>query len=136
MKQLITATFLTLILVGCGSVAVENQRDAALMPEPIAKKVLIKYFGEHWVAQPRGRYTQGFGKMCGNDGWGDLPLNEINVVRTFQDGKVLMLTKTDWLKVAIPCTQLAYEVSGKFSRDDIKDIVDALVSLGAKIEQQ
>jgi hypothetical protein len=133
MKRLLLISGL-FVLVGCGSVPLENKRDAALMPEPVAKRVLVRHLGEAWVNNPHGRYSQGFGQLCGNNGWGPLPFNEINVVRVFQDGQLLMLTKTDWLKVAIPCTQMIYEVKGNFNKEDVKDIVDALVSLGAKIE--
>jgi hypothetical protein len=133
--KLMLGALMCICVVACGSVPVENRRDATLMPEPIAKKVLIKHLGQNWVDNPRARYSQGFGHLCGDDGWGSLPLHEVNVVRVFQGGQVLMITKTNWLTVAVPCTQMIYEVRGNFSKQDIRDIVDALVSLGAKIEE-
>ena len=134
MRTLILGLMLS-VFVGCGAIPVESKRDAVLMPEPIAKQVLIRHLGQQWVDNPRARYSQGFGQLCGDRGWGPLPLHEINVVRVFQDGKLLMLTKTNWLNVAIPCTQMIYEVRGNFTKDTVRDIVDALVSLGAKIEE-
>lgn len=133
MKVLASALVLA-TLVGCGSIGVESKRDAVLMPEPVAKKILVKHFGQEWVDSPRARYSQGFGQLCGDNGWGPLPLKEVNVVRVFKNGQLLMITKTDWFGVAIPCTQMVYEVRGSFTKQDVKDIVDALVSLGANIE--
>lgn len=127
--------FSLLLLVGCGSVPVDSRREASLMPESIAKRVLVKHLGASWVANPRGRYVQGFGQFCGEDGHGDLPFADINVVRSFPHVNTLMLTKTNWLTAGFPCTQLAHQVIGDFSAEDVKDIVDALVSLGARIDQ-
>jgi hypothetical protein len=132
MKNLVSVLTLT-FAVGCGSISVESRRDAILMPAPVAKKILAKYLGQEWVDNPRARFSQGFGQLCGDNGWGPLPLNEVNVVRVFQDGQILMITKTNWLTVAVPCTQMVYEVRGKFTKEDVKDVVDALVSLGAKV---
>ncbi len=106
------------------------------MPEPIAKRLLVKHFGAAWVSSPRGRYVQGFGQFCGDSGYGDLPFSEINVVRSFPHLNRLEITKTNWLTVGLPCTQLSHQVNGYFSPEDIKDIIDALVSLGARIDQR
>ncbi len=135
MNNLIKILVLSFV-AGCGAIPVDSKRDAILMPEKIAKQILAKHLGQEWVNNPRGRYSQGFGQLCGDGGWGPLPLTEVNVVRIFQNGQLLMITKTDWLKVAIPCTQMIYEVRGNFSKEDVKDIVDALVSLGAKIKEE
>lgn len=135
MKSIILALTVVL-LAGCGSVPVDSKQEASLMPEPIAKRVLVKHFGAAWVSSPRGRYVQGFGQFCGDKGYGDLLFSDINVVRSFPHINTLQLTKTNWLTVGIPCTQLSHEVNGYFSPEDIKDIIDALVSLGARIEQR
>jgi hypothetical protein len=134
--KFLAIVFIAFVLAGCGSIQLESKRDALLMPEPIAKRILIKYFGEEWVKDPRGRYSQGFGNLCGNGGWGSLPFQDINVVRVFQNGQVILLTKTNWWTVGIPCTQMIYEVKGNFNKEDVKDIVDALASLGAMIDEQ
>ena len=135
MKQLFIIVTIALI-AGCGSVPVENRREALLMPQPVAETILIKYFGRDWVINPRGRYTQGFGQLCGDRGYGKLPYSEINVIRSFPRSRELWVTKTNWLTVGIPCTQLVHTIQGDFSSDDVNDIVDALVSLGARIEQR
>lgn len=134
--KLFILTLTMFFFAGCGSVSVDSKREALLMPEPIAKRVLEKHLGVAWVKRPRGRYIQGFGQFCGDQGYGDLPFSEINVVRSFPDLNVLAITKTNWLTAGIPCTQLSHEVNGYFSPEDVKDIIDALVSLGAKIEQR
>jgi hypothetical protein len=124
---------LSLLLAGCGSTGVKNKLEAQLMPETIAKKkVLARYFGEEWVNNPVGRYTQGFGSLCGDNGWGPMPINEITTVRQFP-GR-LMLDNVNWLLVGIPCQIQAYTIQRALSEQDVDDIVDALVSLGAKID--
>ena len=135
MKRL-ALIFLAALLASCGSVPVENRNDALLMPEPVAKALLVKYLGASWVNNPHGRYIQGGGRICGTQGYGSLPFKEINVVRFFPRNRELLITKTNWLTVAIPCTQLVHTVNGDFSSEEVKDIVDALVSLGATIDQQ
>jgi hypothetical protein len=125
-----------LALTGCGSVGVENEVEAQLMPEGIAKKVLAKYYGREWVNSPTGHYSQGFGRACGNNGFDPFPFDDINVMRVFNFGQTtIRLEKSNWLFVAIPCQLMAHEIRGQFSETDINDIVDALVSLGAKIDE-
>jgi hypothetical protein len=103
------------------------------MPDEIAIQVLRKHLGAAWVANPTGRYVQGAIQLCGENGRGNLPPKEITAVRQFENPSRLLLEKSDWR--AFPCSMLAHEVMGQFGRNDVDDIVDALVSLGAKIDE-
>ena len=106
------------------------------MPKSVAKKVLAQYFGRKWVDNPVGFYAQGFGFLCGNNGWGALPFDEINVMRVVHlKATTIHLEKTNWLLAGIPCQIKNYVISGQFSEQDIGDITDALVSLGAQIKE-
>jgi len=135
MRRSVVYSFIAL-LAGCGSVPVDNTLEASLMPDLIARQILLKHLGWKWVSNPTGRYIQGFGKFCGEQGYGKLPFADINVVRSFPRSRTLWITKTNWLTAGLPCTQLVHEVTGDFSPEDVKDIVNALVSLGAKIDQR
>lgn len=138
MKKLtIVFAFLTIFFSGCSSVGVQNTREAKLMPKPVAEKILAKYFGEAWVKNPRGFYSQGFGSLCGDNGWGSLPYSEINILRSFSGSKLVRLEKTNWALAGIPCQLMAYQISltQPISQSDLEDIADALVSLGAKIDE-
>jgi hypothetical protein len=116
-------------LVGCGSVNVENKLEARLMPKPIAEKVLLKYFSSGWVKNPVGAYVHSF---CSDNGLGPMPFREINSIRVFNYGATtIQVEKFGWL----PCYYMKADLKGNFSEQDIRDIVDALVSLGAKIDE-
>ena len=77
MKRILVLLTISLLLFGC-SLKVKNKTSAQLIPESVAKKVLINYFGSEWVNSPRGEYmmsgifVDSIFKLCGEKGWGPL----------------------------------------------------------------
>jgi hypothetical protein len=128
-----------LAMAGCGSTGVKNKVDAQLMPESVAKKEIIaKYFGRAWAENPTGRYQQGFAALCGENARGPMPYEDINVLRYFEWSKTkhsISVEKVNWFLMTIPCQIMAHKISGTFTKVEVNDIVDALVSLGAKIDE-
>lgn len=98
-----------------------------------AKNVLIVYFGYAWVNNPTGRYVQGFGSLCGDNGRGLLPFSDINTIRFHKFSNVIQVGKINWLKIMIPCTLIEHEIKGSYIDRDVEEIKNALKYLGAKI---
>ena len=136
MKKSILLVALTL-LFGCTSVAVKNTREAKLMPEKVAKEVLGKYLGYDWAANPTGK---ALGMYCGRDDY-PLPFNAIKQVLYIHVGSASTLDIRTFHGMALGFT-CGSEIDKKivknnppFSEDELDDITDALVSLGAQIKE-
>ncbi len=128
-----------LIFSACNEVAVDSRRAAQLMPQPVAKNILLKHFSADWVENPYGHYVQG-GRLCGDNGRGELPFRSITKIQVHRDifnGRNRIIIRNQNVLLAfVPCAQVAAQLEGYFSSGDIRDIVDALVSLGAQIEEK
>jgi hypothetical protein len=141
----IVIAILMFINVGCAGFAnVNNKIEAQLMPEVIAKKVLIKYFGERWVYNPHGFHNPwGFENLAYCDGSEkELPFREITAMGVQEDGKIVVLQNdvgvgAFFSTLARQCTirGIVFRYSNQLTEQDLDDIVDALVSLGAKIDE-
>lgn len=129
--------FLVALITGCGMQNVKNSREARLMPEEVARTVLVKYFGTDWVNNPTALAIHG--GFC-RDTY-PFPISSIQQVQNVKwSNNVISLM--NWTFPAginpYPCGSVAvYRLEQKvpFTDDDINDIADALVSLGAKIKE-
>lgn len=136
---------LSLLLTGCGAVGVKNKLEAQLMPETIAKKkVLARYFGEDWANNPKiYLFADGFQMFCKANEATPIKYSDINVLRYFKLNELIGSTgkdeirvqKMNWLLVAVPCKNGNYTIEGNYTEQDVADIVDALTSLGATIDE-
>lgn len=121
---------LILALVFSGCATVQNAREAKLMPAAVAKSILEKYAGKAWVENPTGAATSGY---CTHEQQ-SLPFYEINKanVPIFAKNTFIVWNTKKWC--------LIMHVIGPvrdtpLSEDELNDIVDALVSLGAKLSE-
>lgn len=136
--------FLLVLLTGCGLAGVrdvKNVREAKLMPEEVAKKVLNPYFGESWVLNPRGHELLGW---CDTEYY--LPYTSIKQIVVSKYGSNInkLITVSNWsinqISAFLPrfCgVTISYrvELNTPLTEDQINDILDAFVSLGAKIKE-
>lgn len=131
----IASLLVLMLLAVSGCAGVQNKVEAQLMPEAIAKKKIIaRHFGQRWADNPTGVYAQGFGFLCGKNGKGPMPYNEIMRVLPFLPNTIFVESGS-LLLMGVPCQLKRHVVAGHFSQQDIDDIVDALVSLGADIDE-
>lgn len=141
MRNLIFCISIVLLL-SCGMQNVKNQREARLMPETIAKDILAKYFGRAWVDSPEGKALhQG---MC--PGNYPMPFDTIEQIQVapWGNNQGKMLSVHNWtlglksMLPPLPCGSVSTyrtTIDTKLTDQDIDDIVDAFVSLGAKIKE-
>lgn len=137
MKRVLIWLLISSILIGCSSVKVQNTREAKLMPEKVAKEVLAKYFSSNWVSYPSGN-SPGIG--CPGDY--PMPFEKIKYAEVIKIGQESILNLRTWTFLPwshYPCgvtvrTKLVKN-SPPLSEDDVNDIADALVSLGAQIRE-
>ncbi len=131
----VTSLLLIMLLAVSGCAGVRNKVEAQLMPEAIAKKKIIaRHLGQRWADNPTGVYAQGFGFLCGTNGMGPMPYSEIMRVLPFLPNQIY-IESGSLLLMGVPCQLKRHIVRGHFSQQDIDDIVDALVSLGADIDE-
>jgi hypothetical protein len=136
-SKILCISILAIIISGCGMQNVKNTREARLMPEEVARSVLVKYFGKDWVNNPTARAVHG--GFC-KDTY-SFPISGIQQVQNVKWSNNI-ISLMNWTFPAglnpYPCGSVAIyrvEQNAPFTDDDINDIVDALVSLGAKIKE-
>jgi hypothetical protein len=109
------------------------------MPEEIAKQVLGKYFGPAWVANPTGTH---FGTIpalkCGRDTPYPMSIRSLTYLQVAQAGGGKVLTVYRQFSPSLTCgEQVRYTIRRDvpYSQEEINDMVDAFVSLGAQIKE-
>lgn len=127
MNKSIFVVLLILILAGCA--AVQNTREAKLMPEEVAKKILIKFAGEEWVNNPYGYYGGSNTSKKVSMPYSKIVQVDILIpsMLRLRRSKVQMWDSTEY--------RLMKPDNSRFSEQEINDIVDALVSLGANLPE-
>jgi hypothetical protein len=135
--KFLSFALMLLVLTGCGMAQVKDKREARLMPEEVAKKVLSKYFGSDWVEHPYGISIHT--SVC--SGNYPMPIPSIEVVQNVEWNKNA-INVMNWTLPAgmnpFPCRSVlskSVQRAAPFTDEEINDIVDALVSLGAKIKE-
>ena len=139
MKKSIVFLIVLLQLNSCSAVKVKDSREAKLMPEKVAKEVLGKYLDFGWVANPTGMAIHQ--NVC--PGSYPMPYNTIKHVTEFhgtiRSGGIIWIENWDWpYWNAYPCgskSRMIIKRDTAFSVDELSDITDALVSLGAQIKE-
>ncbi len=132
LNRLVIVIF-SLTLVACFQ-AVQNKRDAILMPEAVAKSILSKYVDPDWVNDPYARH------ICrvpsGRDGTFPMPYSTIAVVNNPPlTPSVLQVSQSKYIGFGFGCIALVKPDRSKWSQEEINDITDALVSLGAPLDE-
>ncbi len=130
--------FLLMLLqvVGCSVVHVKNAREAKLMPESVARNILSRYLNADWVNNPTGMAIHQ--NVC--PGTYPMPIESIKHVTEFHGRQMgqIWLENWDWpYWNAFPCgskSRMIIKRDSAFSEDELNEIADALVSLGAKLE--
>ncbi len=128
---------LTMIIGGCSSVGVQTTREAKLMPAKVAKQVLAKYFGDMWVENPTGTHLEGpLNNMICGKGQYPMPFNTITSLLVSKSGHKIHIAKrlAPYPKCGEQIWVVVERVDG-FTQEDLDDIADALVSLGAQIKE-
>lgn len=107
---------------------------AGFQDKEIATQVLNRYFGTAWVADPHGQYNAIGGSVCGENGREEMPIDTINIVRVmYHDGYPhIVLERIRWHLAWGPCGQQTMSFRGDFSQNDLDQIANALITLGAK----
>ncbi len=131
---LLVAAFLA---VGC-SVAPERHREARLMPPEVAITIVSKFMGPEWVSSPYGfpgaYWESKMRWMC--DDWNKryvMPYSDMRIYweTTLQSRKVHVESATQ--RVGFGCGTLVYVRIIVATEEEQDDLVDALISLGAKV---
>jgi hypothetical protein len=124
---------LSLMLAACFQ-AVQNKRDAILMPEAVAKSILEKYVDADWVNDPYGRHICRV--LKGRDGTFSMPYSTITAVNNPPLAQfVLQISQSKLIGFGFGCVIFVKPDRSKWNQDEINDITDALVSLGAPLDE-
>lgn len=122
------------LLVACTS-NVKNTREAKLMPAEVAKKILNKFAESGWTSNPWGT-TVGNPFFCRPTRVA-LKLSETTKAVVSINGKMISVMKHASVS-GISCdsnVMYQFKADRQFTEQEIDDVVDALVSLGAKIPE-
>ncbi|MDO8767757.1 MAG: hypothetical protein Q7K57_03455 [Burkholderiaceae bacterium] len=52
LHRLVSIFIIPLVLSGCASVVFVDRSNSLVMPDHVARKILVKYFGREWVENP------------------------------------------------------------------------------------
>ena len=131
-KQFVLVLLICFVGISGCATPVKNKREARLMPEDVAKSILSKYLGSYWVSNPVGQTMM----VIGCSGNYPMQFSDINRVQVSLNRSQLMVSKWNW--VYYPCGNHIHFFASQIkplSDDEINDVVDALVSLGANIPE-
>jgi hypothetical protein len=122
---------LLVIISGC-AVAPERHREARLMPEKVAAEIIAKSAGSDWVKNPTGVATLANHPFCGDHKKYPMPFKSMFISWSTID-KYVAVGSTESEGATFVCgSQIAYFF--KYSSiDQREDLLDALISMGAKI---
>jgi hypothetical protein len=128
-------TIFSSIFPSACSVSPERHRDARLMPTEIARNIIDRYMGVGWAENPRARaygahlksplcideliYSLSYEKMI--IGWDDVP------------GYKGVLVQQRGLGVGFLCGGVAGFPIVVRTSEEVVDLIDAFISLGAKV---
>ena len=131
MKIIIQISLLTILLSGC--VSVRNIDEAKLMPESVAKTILAKYSSNSWVNNPVGKEND----HCSSGPFKPFPFTSI--ARVMLPGRIdgiknneIVLADDSWICPIM----IKLRSPTPFTEDELNDVLDALVSLGAKLSEE
>ena len=131
-KNLIALLLIAVYLTGC-AISKQAYREARLMPQSVAEKIVSRYVGSGWVKYPRGQANLANHPLCKNFthypmkyedmivGWDDL----VNMVTVWTNG---VHDTGFW------CGSGMVQQSFRFNTEQERnDLIDAFASLGAKV---
>lgn len=137
MRKFLWLVAIAVLMNGCAPVQVQNARESKLMPDKVAKEVLSKYFGNAWVENPIGK---GLGMRCSHDDY-PMPYKSIKGLLFIHvgDASTLIIRTFNGMALGFTCGDEVQTKAVKnypaFSDEEVNDIADALVSLGAQIKE-
>ncbi len=128
LKQL--TTLISLVLVSsCASVPQERQREAKLMPREVAMQLVVRFVTPQWAKDPVLYPSLLNHPLCSDSDKfpRHTPFEEMLVSRDFS--KVIISSNS---KASFWCGSGVVAVVPTASAQDADDLIDALISLGAK----
>jgi hypothetical protein len=134
MKKTLIFLLFTFLTVSCGFQNVQNVREAKLMPNDVATHIIRKHFGDSWFVNPVGNLPgPGMQALCGGKQF-PMPINSITEFQSSSKNQITVIKD----RKAFTCGFLMYTVKRDtpYTQEELDDIMDALVSLGSKIQQK